>query len=53
MSTTAVWILVVAAVGVIPGLLLTRTVLRSRRPQPAPPAAAPAQAPAAGASASS
>jgi hypothetical protein len=38
MSTTAVWILVVAALGVIPGAVLTRIILRVRgqvRPAPA------------------
>ncbi|GLW68396.1 MFS transporter [Kitasatospora phosalacinea] len=41
MSTSAVWILVVAALGVVPGLLLSRVVLRARRPAPAAPAAVP------------
>jgi uncharacterized membrane protein affecting hemolysin expression len=42
MATTAVWILVVAALGVIPGTVLARIVLRARRPrQPQPATVAP------------
>ncbi|MDQ1742961.1 MAG: hypothetical protein QOE23_1300 [Pseudonocardiales bacterium] len=40
MSTTAVWILVVAALGVIPGAVLARIVLRTRRPASPAPAVA-------------
>lgn len=40
MATTAVWILVAAALGVIPGAALARIVLRARRPQPQAPAVA-------------
>ncbi|MFE7563350.1 MFS transporter [Kitasatospora sp. NPDC057500] len=42
MSTSAVWILVVAALGVVPGLLLSGIVLRARRPAPVPLAVVPA-----------
>ncbi|HEX8093524.1 MFS transporter [Jatrophihabitans sp.] len=43
MSTTAVWISAVAALGVIPGVVLARTVLQARRPRPPQPAAVAAQ----------
>jgi MFS family permease len=43
MSTTAVWIMIVAAVGVVPGAVLARIVLRARRPAPPQPTSAPPQ----------
>ncbi|MFF4214514.1 MFS transporter [Streptomyces sp. NPDC001796] len=42
MATTATWILVVAALGVIPGVALTRVVLRAAPPRRPQPVAAPA-----------
>ncbi|WP_344331628.1 MFS transporter [Kitasatospora putterlickiae] len=44
MSTSSVWILMVAALGVVPGLVLSGIVLRARRPAPAPLAVVPAPA---------
>jgi len=45
MSSTAIWILVVAALGVIPGTVLARMLLRARNSRPPQAAAAPAGAP--------
>jgi EmrB/QacA subfamily drug resistance transporter len=37
MTTTAMWIAIVAAIGIIPGMFLSRIVLRARRPAPPQP----------------